>query len=130
MKRPCDSTIRKPSVIGCAIFALLLIATISPVSSANAQFITAHKLVQWMQEDEKITSHHPESKEIEAGCYIWFILGVIDSRISHLRIAPGVTIAQVVAIVTKYLKENPQEWNQNAADIVWKAVRTAFPQTP
>jgi hypothetical protein len=41
--------------------------------------------------------------------------------------APHVTFGQTNAIVLKYLRENPEIWNSNAAVAVIRALKQAFP---
>ncbi|WP_176753970.1 Rap1a/Tai family immunity protein [Nitrosomonas mobilis] len=39
----------------------------------------------------------------------------------------GVTRGQFIAIVAKYLKNNPEKWNMSADSIVFYAMKEAFP---
>ena len=42
-------------------------------------------------------------------------------------VAMGITINQISAIVSKYLKNHPERWNESAAVLVIDALVEAFP---
>ena len=60
--------------------------------------------------------------------YSGYVIGVFDMAESVLGVPDGVTQQQVLAIVAKYLKRNPEQWNQRAAIVVLRALKTAFPR--
>ncbi len=42
----------------------------------------------------------------------------------------NVSVNQMCAIVTKYLKIHPEKWNQCASELVIEALKEAFPKRP
>jgi hypothetical protein len=57
-----------------------------------------------------------------------YILGVYDTSSVLYNIPGGVNAAQIIAVVSKYLKNHPEEWNKPAAELVVKALKEAFPK--
>jgi Ssp1 endopeptidase immunity protein Rap1a len=63
----------------------------------------------------------------QAPLFIGYVNGVTDTATGHtLCFSHGVTGAQIYSIVSKYLRDHPQEWNQQADELVIRALRTTF----
>ena len=58
-----------------------------------------------------------------------YVIGIHDSyEYSALFCTPSnSTRGQVLAVAAKYIKEHPEQWNQNPAQIVLASLQQAFP---
>jgi len=57
-----------------------------------------------------------------------YVAGVFDTASGAFICSPkGVTVGQLVSIVTKYFRENPEWLHDNAAVLVTAALAEAFP---
>jgi hypothetical protein len=63
---------------------------------------------------------------VVAAHFIGYVTGVADARSSILHVPDGVTSAQLCSIVGQYLEAHPNEWHENGADLIVKAIRNAF----
>jgi hypothetical protein len=59
--------------------------------------------------------------------YSGYIAGVYDATDWQYDTPDQVTVGQVVAVVSKFLKENHERWSEPAADLVMDALKNAFP---
>jgi len=110
---------------GGIIMRLILMAAILLLNMGNAWagLTDGNKLHQWLLEEEK-----PNGSSLEIGLSYGYVNGVLDMGNGILFcIAEGVTMGQLIAIVTKHLKDNPEKWNQPAQFIVINAMKSAFP---
>lgn len=109
------------------VLAAMVLST--PLDSSAQQFYDGNKLVEWMPEWEKVQRSDPSTNWMSDGLYVGYVTGVFDATSGILFDPPRkVTGLQVYSIVTKYLKENPEKWNQPASDLVLEALRKAFPK--
>ncbi|MFM5007340.1 MULTISPECIES: Rap1a/Tai family immunity protein [Aeromonas] len=100
------------------IFALL---TLMMTFSASAVFTSGNDLKSYMDEDDNGGS-------FLGGVYSGYVIGVHDAFDDVLFCTPeNVTKGQVKAVISKYLKANPEQWNKSADSIVIEALRGAFP---
>lgn len=107
-------------------FILIAMLILLP-TQVQAGFLTGNKLVEYMHEDEKTEIQNPSY--YKSGRYTGFIVGTFDtlSGLQMICATTDVTEGQADAIVTKYLKFNPEKWNEAAIDLVFIALRNAFP---
>jgi hypothetical protein len=105
-------------------------------SGANYYFVSGKDLAGYMREYEKFekiasdknVSNMDAMKMVRGyNFFIAYILGVYDSNNTIFKVPEGLTTEQVVAIVTKYLKNHPGELNKPAYLLVLKAFQKAFP---
>ena len=101
---------------------LTLLLTLSPMISI-ASFTDGNELYQWLLEDEK-----ENGSSFKAGLFKGYVVGVVDfADYAFFCTTSGVTRGQLSAVVAKYLKNNPEKWNNSADSIVTDAMKTAFP---
>ncbi len=100
-----------------------------PLDSHAAFFMTGNELVEKMREYENRLAGNSNFSFFDVGSYMGYVQGIYDST-SGLVFDPfaEVTVAQVCAVVAKYLKENPEKWNQPAHLLVIEALKKAFPK--
>ena len=122
-------------ILLCCILASFVILPVQP-SEANYYFVSGKDLAGYMREYEKFekiasdknVSNMDAMKMVRGyNFYIAYILGVYDSNNTIFKVPEGLTTEQVVAIVTKYLKNHPGELNKPAYLLVLKAFQKAFP---
>ena len=112
------------------VFVLMFLIGL-PVSgySDSYGYLSGNELVKFMREYEIADSGgKPESWQHPAA-YRYYIVGVADVllRVDLIK-TENVTIGQLCAVVTKYLKANPEKWHQSALKLVLDALQEAFPR--
>lgn len=91
-------------------------------NAAVAGFTDGNELYQWMLEKEK------QNGSFKSGLFNGYVAGVVDLGDEFLFcLTAGVTRGQYSAVVSKYLKNNPEKWNKAAETIVVNALKEAFP---
>jgi len=101
---------------------LALLLTIN-ASVAVAAYSDGYELYQLLLEDE-----NPNGSAFKSGLFKGYVGGVVDLGNGILFCTTtGVTRGQFTAVVAKYLKNNPEKWNDSADSIVVDAMKEAFP---
>jgi hypothetical protein len=116
----------KTSLLFSVLFVLLILA-ITPAQSLAA-FFTGNDLVAVMPEWDKMYANAPRvdlAKALHFGAYI---LGVCDATESQYSIPTAAKQGEIIAVVSKYLKNHRAQWNDPAAPLVMKALGEAFPK--
>jgi hypothetical protein len=94
-------------------------------------FYSGNDLVTLMGEYDKTETgasgadynyHHVKAREYGA-----YIVGVCDGTRHVYDIPDGATRGQIVAVVSKYLKDHPEKWSESAVFLVTEALMEAFP---
>ena len=104
------------------VTVIVLSFLFSPASYAG--FVKGNTLVEDCKADENTIG--------EALCY-GYVLGVYDRHAMDMKstfttcVPQGVTGAQIVSVVRKFMAENPQLLHQSAASVVASALSGAFP---
>ncbi|WP_156526294.1 Rap1a/Tai family immunity protein [Pseudomonas antarctica] len=99
----------------------LTFALLGVLLSGNAWSATGNDLIQW-------GTNGPKGTTFMDGVYMGYISGVSDFSNGILYCAPpGVTNGQNVAVVTKFLKANPEKWTEQAASLIVQALTKAYP---
>lgn len=107
---------------------ILIIFILTPlVHAGGAYFYDGNKLVQHMKEWEKGEEHDKDGSFFQSGTYLGYVIGVFDASTYLFGPTVNVTAGQICAIVAKYLKANPEKWNEPASDLIIKALKEAFP---
>jgi len=102
---------------------IMAIFLVSNVNVAFAGFTDANELHQWLQEKE-----NPNGSLLKSGFFSGYVGGVVDVGDGILFCtSSGVTRGQNSAVVAKFLKNNPEKWNQPADSLVIEAMKKAFP---
>jgi Rap1a immunity proteins len=90
---------------------------------------TGNDLVEVMREAVKLDIGHPRPDFFKVGIYSGFVIGAFDAYILAGLLCPPdrATHGQAMAIVSRYLEANPDEWNLPAAYLAREALLFAFP---
>lgn len=104
----------------------LLVFTVSPV---EAYFYSGNDLVELKRETDKteVGVDDVNVDWVKVREYMAYIIGVYDATRSQYAVPYGATRGQIMAVVTKYLNEHPEEWTKPAAELIQEALRKAFP---
>ena len=101
---------------------------------AQAYFFDGNNLVEWMRAYDKMvgtscSSADPECiDDVRNACtFLGYVMGVHDSSWYDYSVPEGVTVNQLAAVVSKYLKEHPERWSSSAYYLVKDALQRAFP---
>lgn len=83
---------------------------------------TGNDLVRWEIE------YNRGATTWSGGLYLGYIAGIAEFTNGILFCAPpGATQGQNAAIVSKYLKNNPEQWTDSASTIVLAALQSSYP---
>jgi hypothetical protein len=97
-------------------------------SQALAGFYSGNDLVPLMREADKAEANMSGADLAKAFEYGAYVIGVHDATEYFLHGTPAdATKGQIIAVVSKYLKNHPEQWSEAAADLVIKALKEAFP---
>jgi hypothetical protein len=114
-------TILRKLPVVAVLFASLLI-----VQKADAYFQSVNDLIPLMHEYVKADASQSGANYEDARVFRAYVQGVYDATEDDYDTPEGFGTRQLLAVVVKYIKENPQEWNLPAGLIVRKALRQAF----
>jgi hypothetical protein len=111
--------------------SLVLGAILANGLPASATFLSGNDLVKAMRQFEKAERKDKQTRDdfyVDAERYRSFVVGVSDALDETSFCLPeGSTVSQICAVVAKYLKAIPEEWNQPAVILVTRALKKAFP---
>lgn len=88
-------------------------------------FKTGNDLVEIMREYEKSDDSKTKSFYY-TGVFSGYVAGVYDAQYYPPVDRETITLGQACAVVAKYLKEHPEDWNDTAASLVYQALLEAF----
>lgn len=113
------------NIIKKTIAAIVIAAASMPT---QAEFVTGNQLANDLRERAKYETGNG-GLTYGAISSSGFISGVADfaNDGKHVCFPEATTSGQVNAVVTKYVLDNPQDWNESAVDLVYMAIREAFP---
>ena len=73
---------------------------------------------------------NPPGNQFAVGFYMGFVLGVSRVLFEPFEVVSfpeGVSNAQILAVVGKYLDEHPEKWNEESEMLVFDALAEAWP---
>ncbi len=107
---------------------LAIMVLFIPLDS-TAQFYNGNKLVEFMREHDRFDRGDQNASLLSAARFSGYVIGVYDATEGIVfATQSNVTVGQINAVVGKYLKENPEKWNQPAHLLVIEALQKAFPK--
>lgn len=109
---------------------ILFLATISsmPSISYSADW-DGNRLSELISSDDKLEHGPGDVVDYQRrGILLGYVRGVSEEKM-YRRFCPpeGTTVDQVLAVVKKYIRDNPTTWNQPANVRVTKSLSIAFP---
>ena len=111
-------------ILAHALFAALAVPSIS-----RAQFWDGYTLKERADAHDRTDIGNVQPTDYEkVGSLIGFVVGVHDAVDGILVCTPNqVKVGQIVGMVKKYVRENPDKWNRAASSLVISALSSAFP---
>ena len=96
---------------------------------AQATFVDGKKLKEWSDAAERHEAGNARDTDAYVtGLYMGYVEGVADIMDGTIICLSGeTTVGQVTAIVTKFLKDNPEKWKLPANYIIGYALTPVFP---
>ena len=93
-------------------------------------YMNGTDLQRFSEADEKIVSGKIDMENAaDASQFMGYVIGIVDASILLGALCPpqNATKGQLMAIVSKYIKNNPEKWNKAGADLVLDALTPVFP---
>lgn len=111
------------------IVALAFSGTLAAPCISHAEFWDGYKLKELADADDRTNIGNGQPADyVRVGNLSGFIVGVHDAVEGILVCAPNqVKVGQIVGVVKKHIRENPDKWNQPASTLVINALSSAFP---
>ena len=97
---------------------------------AHAGFMNGTTLKKLADADERASGPAGvlPSAAFDVGRFSGYVIGVHDAVAgTKVCLTDGVTFGQLQAIVSKYLRDNPEKWNFSASSLVVAALSSASP---
>ena len=108
------------------IFVFILFACVT--TNAATVFYTGNDLAGLMREFDKGVQGESSAVDwVMARDFSAYIVGVYDATRNNYTVNSNVTKGQIVLVVSKYIKDNPEKWNQPADVLIKEALKIAFP---
>lgn len=103
-------------------------ALVVPCSS-HAEFWGGYKLKEFADADDRIDIGNVKPDDyLKASSLNGFVAGVHDAVEGVLVCTPNeMKVGQIVGMVKKYVRDNPDKWNRPASTLVVNALSSAFP---
>lgn len=89
---------------------------------ANADFFDGNKLVEWMRDYEVFQEKREGANYTNVGAYMGYVAATSDAMNSMLDDMDKMSVDQVCAVVAKFLKARPEDWDKSATSLVRAAL--------
>ncbi len=111
------------------IIGLMFICFFFAPRSAQATFADGTTLKRWSDAAERLEAGNARDTDAYfSGLYTGYVEGVADIMDGTVICLPGeTTVGQITAIVTKFLKSNPEKLNSPASHVIGYALTPGFP---
>jgi len=108
---------------------LTLAALLLLTHTSFAGYFTGNDLKKWANASERIARGNASDVDYQDSAMLMgFIIGVADGTQGEMMCVPtGTSGAQLKAMVTKFLNENPATWGKDASLLVMYALVPDFP---
>jgi hypothetical protein len=107
---------------------LIVAAFLFLATPAFGYFLNGTELKTFIDAADRIEAGRQRNGDFQDSASLrGYVMGVHDAmeRLA-LCVPEGITVAQIVAIVKKYVKDNPEQWNKPANVLVVSALRPTF----
>lgn len=117
-------TVLRKSILSLVLFGALAVPCVT-----YAEFWDGYKLKELADADDRTDIGNVQAADYQkVGNLTGFVVGVHDALDGVLICAPNqVKVGQVIGMVKKYVRENPDKWNRPASTLVVSALSSAFP---
>jgi hypothetical protein len=106
----------------------LVLLFIFLIHSVNAQEVTGNDLNKWADADDRVQQNRQSVGDIGDAYYLMgYTRGIYDANRQYICHGTPITVGQMMAVVKKYVRQNPENWNLKGPEIVLLALAQAFP---
>ncbi len=109
-----------------SLIAAITLLSNAPVAAQN----TGNTLLQWDLAEQRMLAGLADSEDVlQAGQLLGFLQGVgnVLNGLNLVCLPPRSTVGQWKLVIFQYLQENPAKLHENATQLTFNALRTAFP---
>jgi hypothetical protein len=110
---------------------ILTVAALMMAQSAMAGWYTGFELNSFAESYEKFTNGTSDTgvDRFSAGIFHGYAMGVTSALEAQglICLPSQMKAGQIAAIVAKYLKNNPETWNQAGETIIFTSISRTFP---
>jgi hypothetical protein len=120
------SEVKMKARLWISVLSILMILALLQTGFAYS----GNELVEAMRGSDRVNANASGidyTDYVLSGEFRAYIHGVCDATRYTYNIPDSVTLGQLVAVVSKYLKNHPEEWNDPAVVLVIKALKETFP---
>ncbi|EGR3344756.1 hypothetical protein J8B38_16210 [Vibrio parahaemolyticus] len=96
-------------------------------SNASAYFLVGNDLIEPIREYRKAERGDTDTDYSKAWYYRGYVLGVYDANDVRYCTPKDLTITQLMAVIAKYIEDNPKYWSEPADELVFRAINADFP---
>lgn len=109
------------------VLSILMVLAFAQTRKCMAYHFSGNEFVEYMGEYDKDVARASEVDYFKDGIFSGYAAGVCDAAESIYSIPHNATKGQILAVVSKYLKNHPEKWSEPAASLVIEALQEAFP---
>lgn len=108
---------------------LAFVSSLILPTTLYAAYWDGYKLKEMFDAYDRADNGRPLATDYQdVGQVNGFVVGVHDSVEGTIICVPAkVKLGQLVGIVKKYIRDNPEKWNEPASDLVMQALSSTFP---
>lgn len=106
---------------------LMALALVVVTGNASAYFYSGNDLREPLREYRNAENQAPNTDYNKAWEFRGYVVGIYDATALEYCTPSDFRSHQLMAIVAKYLEDNPQSWSEPASDLVKRAISSAFP---
>lgn len=121
-----------------SVLLMVAMALTFVTKESHADFINGGELAAWARSYDKLESKQTTSKAEfrDSMAFVGYIDGTIDTFAvfavvnkgnPKYRLPPGTSRTQLAAVISKYLRNHPEKWNNPAPIMVIDALIKSFP---
>ena len=110
---------------------LVAVASWLLLGTAQAGFISGNVLARMMNAydtEDFVVNKQTAAAYNDSVSFVAYVIGVFDATEYLYSGIAGMRSNQAAAIVSKYLKNHPEKWNESGCTLVINALKEAFPK--
>jgi hypothetical protein len=111
------------------VIFILLCASLVSHAGINYNYIDGSTLKNWIDASDRVDSGNVQPVDFQkVGRLDGYVIGVHDSWEGIMFCGTDrVRAGQLIALVTKYVRENPDQWHHSGSNIVIAAIAPSCP---
>lgn len=112
-----------------ALMALVLLCTAVVASASSSRFYLGRELAAGIDAEERLRlGKSRPTDSVLSSRMLGYVHGVSDSMINQgaFCVPEGTTGTEMVALVGKFVRANPERWREGAEELVFQAIYPVF----